>query len=145
MVRALTSFINCFLIVLCGTSPISFTLVLRGCPPRFTTFSTSAEQPRCIKWPLAWHILGSWTTELTSSPFATWTRWTLKSKKTGYMLTRHNCIVQSTSVLTKASVWYEIRVLWAKKNHVKSYAMTLAFSLQTDIYTDGHISSYVKI
>ena len=41
--------------------------------------------------------------------------------------------VQATSVLTKASVWYEIRVLWAKINNVKSHAMTLAFSLQTDM------------
>ena len=41
--------------------------------------------------------------------------------------------VQPTSVLTKASVWYEIRVLWAKINHVKSHAITLAFSLQTDM------------
>ena len=27
--------------------------------------------------------------------------------------------MQATSVLTKASVWYEIRVLWVKINHVK--------------------------
>ena len=40
---------------------------------------------------------------------------------------------QATSVLTKASVWYEIRVLWAKINHVKSHAMALTFSLQTDM------------
>ena len=41
--------------------------------------------------------------------------------------------VQALSVLTKASVWYEIRVLWAKITHVKSHAMTLAFILQTDM------------
>ena len=32
------------------------------------------------------------------------------------------CTVQPTSVLTKASVWYEIRVLWASINHIKSPA-----------------------
>ena len=36
--------------------------------------------------------------------------------------------VQPTSVLTKASVWYEIRVLWEDINHVKSLAMAMAFS-----------------
>ena len=41
--------------------------------------------------------------------------------------------VQATSVLTKASVWYEMRVFWAIINHVKSHAMALAFILQTDI------------
>ena len=41
--------------------------------------------------------------------------------------------VQSTSVSTKASVWYDVRVLWAKINHVKSHAMTLAFCHQTDM------------
>ena len=40
--------------------------------------------------------------------------------------------VQPTSVLTKASVWYEIRVLWANINHIKSHAMALAFCLQPD-------------
>ena len=41
--------------------------------------------------------------------------------------------VQATSVLKKASVWYEMRVLWWKLNHVKSHAMSLAVSLQTDM------------
>ena len=41
--------------------------------------------------------------------------------------------VQPTSVLTKASVWYEIRVLLAMINYVKSHTMTLAFILQADI------------
>ena len=41
--------------------------------------------------------------------------------------------MQALSVLTKASVWYEMRVLWAIINHVKSYAMALAFILQTDM------------
>ena len=41
--------------------------------------------------------------------------------------------VQSTSVLTKASVSYEIRVLWVKINHVKSHSKTLTFTLNTDI------------
>ena len=41
--------------------------------------------------------------------------------------------VQPTSVLTKACVWYEIRGLLAKMNNVKSHAMTLAFSLWTDM------------
>ena len=41
--------------------------------------------------------------------------------------------VQPTSVLTKASVWYEIRVLWAKINHVKSFTMILALTLQADM------------
>ena len=41
--------------------------------------------------------------------------------------------VQSTFVLKKASALYEIRVLWANIYHVKSHAMTLAFSLQTDL------------
>ena len=41
--------------------------------------------------------------------------------------------VPSTSVLKKASLWYEIRLLWAKINHVKSHAMTLAFKIQIDI------------
>ena len=40
--------------------------------------------------------------------------------------------VQALSVLTKASVWYEIRVLWAKITHIQSHVMTLAFILQTD-------------
>ena len=42
-------------------------------------------------------------------------------------------VVQATSVLTKASVWYEMRVLWAIINHIKSHAMALAFILQKDI------------
>ena len=41
--------------------------------------------------------------------------------------------VQALSVLTKASVWYEMRVLWAIINHVKSHGMALAFILQTEI------------
>ena len=41
--------------------------------------------------------------------------------------------VLPTSVLTKASVLYEIRVLWANLNHVKSHAMALVLSLQTDM------------
>jgi len=41
--------------------------------------------------------------------------------------------MQPTSVLTKVSVWYEVRVLWAMKNYVKSHTMTLAFILPTDI------------
>ena len=41
--------------------------------------------------------------------------------------------VQATSVLTKASVWYEIRVFWANINHVKNHAIPLVFSLQTDM------------
>ena len=41
--------------------------------------------------------------------------------------------VQPTSVLTKASVWYEMRVLWANINQVKSHFIALAFNLQTDI------------
>ena len=41
--------------------------------------------------------------------------------------------MQPTSVLTKASVWYEIRLLWANIDHVKSHAMALVFSLQTDM------------
>ena len=41
--------------------------------------------------------------------------------------------VQLTSFLTKASVWYKIRVFWADINHVKSHAMALAFSLQTSM------------
>ena len=45
----------------------------------------------------------------------------------------HKCTVQATSVLPKAYVWYEIRVLWVKINHNKSHAMTLAFILLTDI------------
>ena len=44
-----------------------------------------------------------------------------------------NFTVQATSVLTKASVWYEIRVVWANINHVESHSMALAFSLQTDM------------
>ena len=39
------------------------------------------------------------------------------------------CTVQATSVLTKASVWYEIRVLWASKLHVRSHSMALTFTL----------------
>ena len=35
--------------------------------------------------------------------------------------------VQPTSVLTKASVWYQIGVLWADITHVKSHAMVLGF------------------
>ena len=50
-----------------------------------------------------------------------------------YGLTAMATTVQPTSVLTKASVWYEIRVLREKINHVKSYSRTLAFILQTDI------------
>ena len=41
--------------------------------------------------------------------------------------------VQPNSVLTKASIWYEIRVLWAMINYVKSHTMTMAFILQADI------------
>ena len=33
--------------------------------------------------------------------------------------------MQPTSVLTKATVWYEIRVIWANINHLESHAMTL--------------------
>ena len=40
--------------------------------------------------------------------------------------------VQATFVLTKASVWYEMRVLWANINQVKRHFMALAFNLQTD-------------
>ena len=46
---------------------------------------------------------------------------------------RQASTVQATSILTKASVWYEIRVLWAMINYVKIHTMTLAFILQTDI------------
>ena len=41
--------------------------------------------------------------------------------------------VQPISVLTKASVCYEIRVIWANISQVKSHAMALAFILQTDM------------
>ena len=41
--------------------------------------------------------------------------------------------VQALSVLTKGSVWYEMRVLWAIINHIKSHAMALAFILPTDL------------
>ena len=46
---------------------------------------------------------------------------------------KHQNTVQPSSVLTKASVLYEIKILWAKINHVKSHTITLAFSLQTDM------------
>ena len=42
-------------------------------------------------------------------------------------------IVQPTSVLTKASVWYEIEELCANIIHVKIHAMALGFILQTDM------------
>ena len=41
--------------------------------------------------------------------------------------------VQPTSVLTMASVWYEIRVLSANINHFKSHAMAMAFNFKADI------------
>ena len=43
--------------------------------------------------------------------------------------------VQTISISTKASVWYEVRILWLWANikHVKSHAMALAFSLQIDM------------
>ena len=41
--------------------------------------------------------------------------------------------MQPTYVLTKASVWYEIRVHRAKIYHVESHSKTLAFIFQTDI------------
>ena len=47
--------------------------------------------------------------------------------------------VQPTSVLTKASVWYEIRVLWANINNIKSHAIALAFILQIDMNQIFHM------
>ena len=44
-----------------------------------------------------------------------------------------NTKVQATSVLTKASVWNEMRVLWAITNQIKSHAMAFAFILPTDM------------
>ena len=46
---------------------------------------------------------------------------------------RSKPVVQPTSVLTKASVWYEIGVLWANITHIKSHAVVLGFCFQTDI------------
>ena len=41
--------------------------------------------------------------------------------------------MQPTSVLTKASVWYEIRVLWPNIKSVKSHNKAWGFRLQTDM------------
>ena len=53
--------------------------------------------------------------------------------------------MQALSVLTKASVWHEIRVLWAKINHVTSHAMNLAFSLQTKRYESDLINEALYV
>ena len=50
--------------------------------------------------------------------------------------------VQPNFVLTKASIWYEIRVIWGKINNVKSHVMTLAFSLKTDMNQIFQMSYY---
>ena len=52
---------------------------------------------------------------------------------------RLQIIVQATSVLRKAFVWYEIRVLWGNINNVKSHAIALAFILQIDINQIFHL------
>ena len=57
----------------------------------------------------------------------------IRSYKSTGMYFMFQITVQPTSVLTKASVWYEIWVLGSNINHVKSHTMVLAFSFQTDM------------
>ena len=41
--------------------------------------------------------------------------------------------VQTTSVLRKAFVWYEIGLFWANIAHMKSHAKVLDFCFQIDM------------
>ena len=41
--------------------------------------------------------------------------------------------VEKTSVLTKASVWYKIGILWINITHVKSQPMALGFYFLADM------------
>ena len=84
-----------------------------------------AEMLLYTDWYIQWIVKYLQKRAKICSFFATWG---MVGHFPKYFLT-----VQPTFVLTKASVWNEMRVIWVKINHVKSHAMILAFSLQTDM------------